>query len=637
MIHHKLFLSDVYSGLDQLDDNSIDIAITSPPYWNQRDYGIKDQIGSEDTPLEYVRKLDAVFQLMLKKMKPHGVFYLNIGDKYLNKYGNSTLGFIPYQLAEEMTKSKWLLNDIIIWFKPNHMPSSVKNRFTNSFEPVFVFSKESDNLFTKKRKSIKNYSNILKINLQPTPYNHIAVFPEKLVEELLKLTKIPEYANILDPFAGSGTTLRVIKKLELNVSGIMIEKNIDYINIIKDRCSLLGDFKEYRFEDIPFNYDYSKDNNSQLELFASDYIDMPSNNKKRGMVKICETKKDYYQLLNKFINRSIKLKHTNNSIFFIASKEFDLDLINDTASLIKRGWVIRNMIIVIENNLWYPLFFIVDDSKRFNYVFNYKNLHIKSKNEYIRNWADTNFIGFKVIDSLNKQKKTGIIKRIMEYDANGFPRYVIVEWSDKTITKEIVLGLNEDTNSNLVILNNDEFYTIKENSSLIELNKIIVDFEQSKTSDEIKSIKNGTNYNGKFLNEQRKNWGASPGARASVDDEYFSLQRLYKVDQNIIASYLNLMRQKKGLSKTQLTNLFPKNFKHTVGHWLRSDFGGSIPSPTDWYQLVDILELDSQFTNYVCKTALKFQTVKHSEFKPPRDVLDSNDIKRLKLLYAEDN
>ncbi|MBC8489200.1 MAG: site-specific DNA-methyltransferase, partial [Bacteroidetes bacterium] len=110
----------------------MDFTVTSPPYWGQRDYGFKGQIGNEKTYQAYIYKLITIFSSLKEKLTPEGVFFLNIGDKYLAKYGKSPLGFIPYQLAYLMVKDGWILNEIIIWSKPNHMPSSIKNRFVNS-------------------------------------------------------------------------------------------------------------------------------------------------------------------------------------------------------------------------------------------------------------------------------------------------------------------------------------------------------------------------------------------------------------------------------------------------------------------------------------------------------------------------
>ena len=95
----RLIHSDVYAGLNYLPDNSVDIAITSPPYWGQRDYGFIGQIGCEDDYKEYIGKLIAIFRVLKDKLKDDSVFFLNIGDKYIPRYGKSSLGLIPYKIA----------------------------------------------------------------------------------------------------------------------------------------------------------------------------------------------------------------------------------------------------------------------------------------------------------------------------------------------------------------------------------------------------------------------------------------------------------------------------------------------------------------------------------------------------------
>lgn len=631
MIKHKLIVGDVYAGLDFLEDNSIDIAITSPPYWNQRDYGIEDQIGSEETYYLYIKRLDTIFQLLKQKMKYDGVFFLNIGDKYLSKYGKSPLGFIPYKLADEMIKSGWYLCDIIIWFKPNHMPSSIKNRFINSYEPVFVFSPSEKNIFTEKKNLDNNYSNILKVNLQPTSYKHVAVFPEKLVKSLIMKVKFKKNMKILDPFAGSGTTLKVIQDMNLDASGIMIEKNMNYVEIIKNRCKLNGDYSLIKPDYIKYFSADESESNTQLEFFSDHHQQMFNDNLKRGRLTITKSMDEYYKMLKKFIDHSIKFKYSVDSIFLIGSREFDLDLILSTASLNQRGWVIRNMIVVEEKNCWYPIFLVVDDNKRYNYVFNYQKLNIKSKSEYSRDWSITNFIGYRVLDSINKTRRKGKVIDILEKLDNSFPVYVVVQWSNNETTKEYIIHDEKIIEDNILISKTDDSILVKENKNLIELDKIWTN--SSDRGEYLYHKKNIKNYNGKFTNEKRINLGASPGARASVDEEYFSLQRLYNIDQNLVSDYINLKRIEKGLSKSELTSLFHESYRHTVGHWLRKDFGGSIPTPEDWFKLSKILDFDKSFTNYVCKTALKLQTVKHAEKKPPRDFIEDSFVKKLKLLY----
>ncbi|MBP7496699.1 MAG: hypothetical protein KA792_03440, partial [Bacteroidales bacterium] len=279
-------------------------------------------------------------------------------------------------------------------------------------------------------------------------------------------------------------------------------------------------------------------------------------------------------------------------------------------------------------------FMIVDDNKLTDYIFNYKTLNLKSKNEFQRNWKETNFVGFKVVDSVSKIKKEGKIVSILEKLENGFPKYVIVEWSENEYTKEFVVNSQEQINKNLIINYENLPFNITEIENFTDLEKN-VDFqklEQPKQKTTLFDLPQVDNYNGKFKDEKRINFGASPGARASVDEEYFSLQRLYEVDQNFIVDYLNEKRKQKGYSKQELTNCFTPEYKHTVGHWLRKDFGGSLPTPEDWQKLTKILEIDNNTTNYICKTALRIQTVKHAEFKMPDDFQQIEFIEKLALL-----
>lgn len=294
------------------------------------------------------------------------------------------------------------------------------------------------------------------------------------------------------------------------------------------------------------------------------------------------------------------------------------------------------MLVFEDNNRWFPVFMIVDDNKKNNYVFNYKALNLKSKNEYKRNWFETNFINFKVVDSLSKQKRKGVIVDILKNSKNGFPKYVIVKWDDNKYTKEFVVYSQEEVNQNISLKLNNSILEFTEMINYTELVKNI-DYlntvNDSKYNTLYKSKINGT-YNGKFKNEKRINLGASPGARSSVNDEYFSLQRLYEVNQSLISDYLNYKRIKKGLSKNEITKLFPEEYKHTVGHWLRKDFGGSLPTPEDWKILIQYLDIDKSVTNYVCKTALRLQTVKHAKYKMPKDFQQIDFLDKLNLLIS---
>ena len=237
----KVIRSDVYAGLDSLVDNSIQCAATSPPYWGQRDYGFEGQIGNEKTYGEYIEKLEAVYRKLRDKLDSKGIFFLNIGDKYASKYGNTSLEMIPYKLAKFMKDNEWILVDTIIWYKPNHMPGSLKNRFTSTYEPIFVFAKNKINYYSEHIKQNSDYSNVFEIKLKQSTYSHVAVYPEELIEKLLRLG-FPKDSLILDPFAGSGTTAKAMQNLnqkeKFNMKSVLIEGSEEYVEIIRERCQL---------------------------------------------------------------------------------------------------------------------------------------------------------------------------------------------------------------------------------------------------------------------------------------------------------------------------------------------------------------------------------------------------------------
>lgn len=143
-LNPTVLIGDVVEQLKRIPSNSIDLAITSPPYWGQRDYGIKGQIGIEQNPEEYIDKLLITFNELRRVLKDTGSFFLNIGDKYVGK----NLQMIPFKLAIKMQSYGWALRNTIIWHKTNAMPSSLKDRFTNTYEPILFFVKNPDSYLT---------------------------------------------------------------------------------------------------------------------------------------------------------------------------------------------------------------------------------------------------------------------------------------------------------------------------------------------------------------------------------------------------------------------------------------------------------------------------------------------------------
>jgi DNA modification methylase/DNA-directed RNA polymerase subunit RPC12/RpoP len=133
----KVLIGDVRKIIPQLPDNYIDVVVTSPPYWMQRDYGHPDQIGREETPEKYVEEIVKVFELLKPKLRKTSVIFLNVGYKYLEE----ELILIPEMIAIEMQKRGYMLKNKVIWYKPNAMPTPARNRLNNMYEPVLVFIK----------------------------------------------------------------------------------------------------------------------------------------------------------------------------------------------------------------------------------------------------------------------------------------------------------------------------------------------------------------------------------------------------------------------------------------------------------------------------------------------------------------
>ena len=255
--------ADVLRGLTSLQDESVDCVVTSPPYWKQRDYQVNGQIGRERTYQEYVKRIVEVFGELRRVLKPTGTLWLNVGDTYLYK----DLCCIPERIMLAMKDDGWILRNKDIWHKNNHIPSSVKDRLTSSWEPLYFFVKRKQYYFKlnairvphkypeslgdrpengktgKKRTGApqgsrkghplgKNPGDFLEINTKPYKEAHFATFPPALPEFCIKAS-CPPHGMVLDPFAGSGTTMMVAK--QMGRSSIGIEINPDYVPLIKKR------------------------------------------------------------------------------------------------------------------------------------------------------------------------------------------------------------------------------------------------------------------------------------------------------------------------------------------------------------------------------------------------------------------
>ncbi len=166
---NEILVGDALEVLMTLPPESVNCCISSPPYWALRDYGIDGQLGLEKTFEEYIDKLCGVYDEVMRVLRKDGTCFVNLGDTYGGPQGEAnkpkinpqqfrewqnaksirakltakSLCLIPQRFAIEMVNRGWILRNVIIWHKPNPMPSSAKDRFTVDFEPVYFFVKSN--------------------------------------------------------------------------------------------------------------------------------------------------------------------------------------------------------------------------------------------------------------------------------------------------------------------------------------------------------------------------------------------------------------------------------------------------------------------------------------------------------------
>ncbi len=136
------FLFIVGDAVDQLQtipSESIDMVMTSPPYWGQRDYFHNNTIGSEATIQEYITSLLKVFCEIKRVLKPTGSFWLNSGDSYKDK----NLCNVPHRMAIALQDTQgWILRNTIVWNKLKGNPDNSKDKLRNTHEYIFHFVKQ---------------------------------------------------------------------------------------------------------------------------------------------------------------------------------------------------------------------------------------------------------------------------------------------------------------------------------------------------------------------------------------------------------------------------------------------------------------------------------------------------------------
>jgi len=224
----------------ELKNEEIDLIVTSPPYWDIKNYGVSNQIGYKESYELYLSRIYKVWKECYRVLNKNGTFWLNIN----NKMHKRSLKLIHYDFYKQCIKLGFKLWDIIIWHKSVSGPAP-SNNLTDKFEYVLVFYKNPGFYFKKsyenefcdyKIKNINLMGNVWNINRFwgniGEDYPHPAMYPDELIERILQYGSI-EKDLVLDPFIGSGTTLIVSKRLGRSCIGYEI--NTDYSQILQHR------------------------------------------------------------------------------------------------------------------------------------------------------------------------------------------------------------------------------------------------------------------------------------------------------------------------------------------------------------------------------------------------------------------
>ena len=257
MINHKIILGDS-RYLSKIEDKSVQLIITSPPYWQLKDYGSENQIGFNDSYEEYINNLNLVWKECYRVLSDGCRLCINIGDQFARSVYYGRYKVIPIR-TEIIRFCETLGMDYmgaIIWQKNTTMNTSGGGSVMGSFpyprngilkidyEFILIFKKlgnapkptkqqKEESILSKEEWNTYFASHWTFGGAKQT--EHIAMFPEELPRRLIKMFSFVN-ETVFDPFAGSGTTLLAAKNLGRNSIGYEINK--DFIPIIKNKLNV---------------------------------------------------------------------------------------------------------------------------------------------------------------------------------------------------------------------------------------------------------------------------------------------------------------------------------------------------------------------------------------------------------------
>lgn len=272
---------DAYDLLKALPPNSVELVITSPPYWGHRtyeqehDWGIRERLGRdpqvvpsydvyrkdggvlglEPFPEWYVEHLAEILELAKPCLKPDGSMWINIGDTYFARWssirenGRQGLGdqnrarrrtpmggyrqekqllLIPARFAIAMQERRWILRNDLIWYKPNVPPRPETDRLRLAHEHFFHFVKRPKEGRAKYHYDLsqveRGANDVVICNVRAGSNGHTATFPTALIRPRILSSSRPR-GLVLDPFCGTGRALAVALDCGRRALGFEISKS----------------------------------------------------------------------------------------------------------------------------------------------------------------------------------------------------------------------------------------------------------------------------------------------------------------------------------------------------------------------------------------------------------------------------
>jgi site-specific DNA-methyltransferase (adenine-specific) len=261
----EILVGDCREVLKGLPEDSVNCVVTSPPYYELRDYGMDDQIGLEKSPEEFVAELVGVFSETKRLLRDDGTVWVNLGDSFYSGNGQPTgqdprspsrnfsrrhkrfldtpgMGYpkksllgMPWRFAHAMQRDGWTLRGEIIWVRGSaFLEAGVSDRPHRQHETIFLFSKSRRYFFDQSKLPEQS---VWHIEPMRGLRGHSAAFPEEIPKRCIE-AGCPDAGVVLDPFGGAGTTGLVAN--QLGRDAILIEINPEYAELARQRLGLFA-------------------------------------------------------------------------------------------------------------------------------------------------------------------------------------------------------------------------------------------------------------------------------------------------------------------------------------------------------------------------------------------------------------